>query len=292
MEWAFKSAAGHVEARAGLRALSRSCVIERDRDTKVRASVELHEAWRRGGLPLEEGGLASFLEEAGGPLSPGLPDGLVLTDPRRVPRRGFGTRAGLVAHIHAIAHIEWNAINLAWDAVWRFDAMPREYYDDWAGVAAEEAAHFAMLRARLVELGSDYGLLPAHAGLWEAAEATTHDVLDRMALVPRVLEARGLDVTPAMIARLREFGDEATASILDRILEDEVGHVRIGSRWFHHLCRERGLEPAAAFEDALRRLLRGRPRAVTDPRSLGLRADAGFRDDEMAVLAKLASEPR
>ena len=135
-------------------------------------------------------------------------------------RRGFGTSAKLAAFVHAIAHIEWNAINLAWDAVWRFAGMPREFYDDWTRVASEEAKHFAMLRARLLELGSDYGRLPAHDGLWQTAEATRHDLLARMALVPRVLEARGLDVTPGMIVRLRGLGDHASADILATILEE------------------------------------------------------------------------
>lgn len=286
MEDAFrKQRAVTAAADAGdLRARARVCLEETDRDAKVSATRALHAAWLEGSLRLDPA-----LPPDARPVVPGVPAGLVLTDPKRVPRRGFGTRAGVVALLHAIAHIEWNAINLAWDAVWRFDDLPRAFYDDWTRVAAEEADHFAMLRARLHQLGSEYGDLPAHAGLWEAAEATTGDVLDRMVLVPRVLEARGLDVTPPMIARFREFDDEATASILDTILRDEVGHVRIGSHWFHHFCRERGLEPAAAFEDALRRCLRGRPRIVPDPASRRLRVEAGFRDDEMAVLEKMAA---
>lgn len=228
------------------------------------------------------------LAEATHPPQPGLPHGLVLADPARVPRRGFGSTARRAAFVHAIAHIEWNAINLAWDAVWRFASMPREFYDDWARVAAEEATHFSMLRERLRDLGSDYGRMSAHAGLWQTAEATTSDVLDRMALVPRVLEARGLDVTPGLILKLKEHGDDATAAILEVVLRDEVGHVRTGSRWFHELCRERGLAPAPAFCAAISRHFRGRPQPAGDPGAVALRREAGFTDEELEAVAALA----
>jgi uncharacterized ferritin-like protein (DUF455 family) len=281
---------------SGLRDAARRCLEERERTAKVLLTQQTHEAWRAGTLVLED----DEGRTVGSDPVPGLPAGLVLTTPTKVKRRGFGSHSRLVAFVHAIAHIEWNAINLAWDAVWRFGGMPRQYYDDWTRVAAEEARHFAMLRARLRELGSEYGDLPAHAGLWETAEATRHDLLARMALVPRVLEARGLDVTPGLIARLREqsaarkgedtMGYEATAAILDVVLADEIGHVRIGSRWFHWLCDERGLAPAAAFEDAVRRHFRGRTRAVEDPEALRLRLEAGFRRDELEAIARLARE--
>lgn len=275
-------------ASKGLRGAARACIEERDLALKVAITDAVLDAWRQGRLELErDGDRPPGLQPA---LRPGLPDGLALTTPTRVRRRGFGTRAGMAAFVHAIAHIEWNAINLAWDAVWRFGGMPRTFYDDWASVAAEEAKHFALLRARLIELGSDYGALPAHAGLWETAEATAHDLLVRMALVPRVLEARGLDVTPGLIAKLRKGGDEATASILDVILREEVGHVRIGSHWFHHLCGERGLAPAEAFEDAIRRHFRGRTKSVLDPQLRRLRVEAGFREDELEALDRLAEQ--
>jgi len=270
----------------GLRHAARLCIEERDLDRKVERTDAAWAAWSAGHLPLE-----TETELPGeGPVDPGLPARLELTPPTRVKRRGFGTEAGLVAFVHAIAHIEWNAINLAWDAVWRFGAMPRAFHDDWARVAFEEASHFAMLRRRLLELGSDYGLLPAHDGLWQTAEATRHDVLDRMALVPRVLEARGLDVTPGMIARLRARGDEATAAILTVVLREEVGHVRVGSSWFHQLCDERGLAPAATFEAAIRRHFRGRPHPVVDPALRRQRTEAGFRDDELDALDRLAAD--
>jgi len=267
-------------AGAGLREAARLCVEESDLDRKVCATREVYDLWRGGGLVLESGELPPLVR-------PGLPEGLVLTNPTRVRRRSFGSPAGLVAFVHSIAHIEWNAINLAWDAVWRFDGMPREYYDDWASVAVEESRHFAMLRARLLELGSDYGALPAHDGLWQTAQATRHDLLARMALVPRVLEARGLDVTPGLIARLRARGDEATAAILDVVLREEIGHVRIGSHWFHHLCDQRAVAPAAAFEAAIREHFRGRTKALGDD-ARRLRVEAGFREDELEALARLS----
>jgi uncharacterized ferritin-like protein (DUF455 family) len=273
----------------GLREQARRCIEECDPDLKPDRTFETTQAWQNGLLTLEAHVDAT---EAGADWKPGLPAGLVLTSPTRVGRRGFGTSAKLATFVHAIAHIEWNAINLAWDAVWRFDAMPREFYDDWTRVAAEEARHFAMLRARLLELGSDYGRLPAHEGLWQTAEATRHDLLARMALVPRVLEARGLDVTPGLIAKLRTAGDDATADILEVILREEVGHVRVGSHWFHRLCADRGLEPAQAFADAIRRYFRGRTRAIADATSRQLRLEAGFREDELDALARLAeTEP-
>lgn len=271
-----------------LREAARGCLEERDLDRKVERTLEVRAAWTDRRLALDAGGPPARCEVP----EPGLPGDLVLTVPTRVPRRSLGSNKGLAAFVHAIAHIEWNAINLAWDAVWRFGGMPTEFYDDWSRVAAEEAKHFAMLRARLRELGSDYGRLPAHEGLWQTAEATRHDLLARMALVPRVLEARGLDVTPSLIARLRSLGDEATAAILDIVLREEVGHVRLGSKWFHWLCEQRGAAPAEAFEAAIREHFRGRTKPLVDESVRRRRAEAGFRDDELAALDRLAAADR
>lgn len=274
----------------GLRGAARLCLEERDLDRKIERTRVTIDAWRDGRLRIERNDDLPNDPGLTGEIVPGLPPDLLLTSPTKVRRRSFGSPGGRAAFVHAIAHIEWNAINLAWDAVWRFDAMPHEYYEDWSGVAAEEARHFAMLRSRLVELGSDYGRMPAHAGLWETAEQTRHDLLARMALVPRVLEARGLDVTPGLIEKLRQSGDDATASILEVVLRDEVGHVRIGSRWFHELCERRGLAPAAAFEGAIRTHFRGRTRAVVEALPRRLRIEAGFREDELEALARLAAD--
>ncbi|MGH8461058.1 MAG: ferritin-like domain-containing protein [Stenotrophobium sp.] len=182
---------------------------------------------------------------------PGRPAQPLLIHPSQVQRRGLGTPEGRAALIHAVAHIEFNAINLALDACWRFRGMPADYYRDWLSVAKDEARHFLMLQQRLQELGCAYGDFSAHNGLWEAAEKTRHDVLVRMALVPRVLEARGLDVTPGMILRLQRAGDPETVRILEIILQDEVRHVAIGTHWFHTLCAQRALEPTASFRTLL-----------------------------------------
>lgn len=174
-------------------------------------------------------------------------------------RRNFGSLAGRVALLHALAHIELNAIDLAWDLIARFAAMrlPREFFDDWVGVAAEEAGHFGLLRARLADFGAAYGDLPAHDGLWEAAAATADDLLARLAVVPLVLEARGLDVTPGMAARLEHAGDTRSAAILHHIYEQEIGHVAIGRRWFEFLCRSQDLNPERIFHDRVRHRFKG-----------------------------------
>ena len=190
-------------------------------------------------------------------------------------RRNFGSPTGRLALLHALAHIELNAIDLAWDIVARFAGadLPREFYDDWVGVAAEEAEHFALLASRLEALGSGYGALPAHDGLWEAAAATATDLLARLAVVPLVLEARGLDVTPEMRLRLERAGDAESAAILERIYRDEIGHVAVGVRWFELLCRARGLDPAATYRDRVQRYFAG---ALKPPFNREARDRAGF----------------
>ena len=190
-------------------------------------------------------------------------------------RRAFGSPAGRIALLHALAHIELNAIDLAWDLVARFagTGLPRGFFDDWVKVAAEEACHFELLAGRLAELGAGYGDLPAHDGLWEAAGATADDLLARLAVVPLVLEARGLDVTPEMAARLERVGDAESAEILRRIYHDEIGHVATGLRWFDRLCVARGLSPEAVFQDRVRRFFKGE---LKPPFNHQARAAAGF----------------
>ncbi|QHS09721.1 ferritin-like domain-containing protein [Sinimarinibacterium sp. NLF-5-8] len=212
---------------------------------------------------------------------PGRPARPELIHPRDVPHRGLGSVAGRCALMHAVAHIEFNAINLALDAVCRFDAMPDDYYHDWLSVAQDEARHFELLRARMADHGAAYGDFAAHNGLWEAAEKTAHDPLLRMALVPRVLEARGLDVTPGMIHRLQEVGDQQTVEVLGVILREEVRHVAIGTRWFEYLCAQRGLEPTPTFIA----LLAEHGVRVRPPLNRMARAQAGFSVDELALLA-------
>jgi uncharacterized ferritin-like protein (DUF455 family) len=202
-----------------------------------------------------------------------------------VPQRGLGTPEGRAALVHAVAHIEFNAINLAWDAVYRFRGMPADYYRDWASCAHDEARHFAMLSDRLAELCHAYGDFDAHNGLWEMTEKTADHDTARMALVPRVLEARGLDVTPGMIERLTGAGDRRTVEILQVILREEVAHVAAGTRWFHWCCARDGIEPRNTFIDLLRTHMGA---SLRGPFNRPARLAAGFEEAEMDQLTMLA----
>ena len=218
--------------------------------------------------------------------NPGRPHRPLLGESRSLPKRGLGSIEGRAALVHAIAHIEFNAINLAWDAIYRFRDMPAGFYDDWVSVAEDEARHFCMLEARLAELGFSYGDFDAHNGLWEMAVLTADSCLRRMALVPRVLEARGLDVTPGMISRLRSVGDSKTADILEIILREEVDHVAAGSRWFAWCCERDGADSRAMFSDLVDSLARG---SLKGPFNVEARLRAGFTPAELAQLQILAA---
>jgi len=216
---------------------------------------------------------------------PARPARPLLLPARDMPkRRAGGSSAGRIALLHALAHIELNAIDLAWDIVARFAAaeLPREFCDDWVTVAAEEAEHHALLAERLAAFGAAYGDLPAHDGLWQAAESTSHDLMARLAIVPLVLEARGLDVTPAMIARLDRLGDGDSAAVLRRIYDDEIGHVATGMRWFEFLCARNALPPAETYHALVRRYFRS---ALKPPFNDAARAAAGFASAFYAPLA-------
>ncbi|MDB5889267.1 MAG: hypothetical protein JWP47_98 [Polaromonas sp.] len=215
---------------------------------------------------------------------PGQPSQPELRAHLDVPKRSPHTPQGLAALLHAVTHIEFNAINLALDAVWRFAGMPDAYYRDWLQVAAEEAHHFSLLRGLLLEMGHEYGDFAAHTGLWDMTEKTRGDVLARMALVPRTLEARGLDATPPMQLKLRKVGTThalRAVEILDIILRDEIGHVGIGNYWYRHLCAERGLEPVATY--AVLAVTYSAPR-LKGPLNLNARRLAGFDERELALL--------
>ncbi len=221
---------------------------------------------------------------AGAPAEPGRPRRPVLVEPARVPRRSPFTAEGHAALMHAIAHIEFNAIHLALDAVWRFDGMPRAFYLDWLRVAKEESQHFSLLQDHLRGLGHAYGDFPAHDGLWSMCEKTSGDIVARMALVPRTLEARGLDATPLIQARLRKVASPdalRAADILDTLLDEEVGHVAIGNRWYHWLCEREGLDPLRHYGDMLKR--HGAPR-LKPPFNHAARRRAGFTDAELDQL--------
>lgn len=224
-------------------------------------------------------GAAESLVEPDG--IPGRPARPVLVPHTQLKQRSMGTVEGRAALLHALAHIEFNAIDLAADACWRFAGMPDQFYRDWARVAKEEAYHFTLLREHLQSLGFDYGDFPAHNALWEMAEKTKHDVLARVALVPRTLEARGLDASPPIKAKLVGAGDLRAGEILDVILRDEVGHVAIGNHWYRFLCEQRGLEPVSTYNELAQRYGAPRPRG---PFNTEARKAAGFTDDELAYL--------
>jgi uncharacterized ferritin-like protein (DUF455 family) len=218
---------------------------------------------------------------------PGHPPKPELVSPLSVKRRAMNTSEGRAILIHALAHIEFNAINLALDAIWRFADMPREYYADWLQVADEEALHFSLLAGHLQEQGYAYGDFPAHNSLWEMAAKTQHDILARIALVPRTMEARGLDATPQVRAKLVQAGDKAAAAILDVILRDEIGHVAIGNRWYNRLCEQRGLEPVSTYA---RLAAEYRAPVLRGPFNLPARRAAGFSEPELAALSDIQND--
>lgn len=265
----------------GLRQSALACLLAADPDDKLARTANTADLIAQDALELEATLHVRRIEVPGRPPRPPL------VPPPELEQRKLGTPEGRAALLHAVAHIEFNAINLAWDAVYRFGGMPADYYRDWASVAADEARHFALLRARLAELGHAYGDFPAHNGLWEMALATDRDALERMALVPRLLEARGLDVTPAMIERLKRVGDFASVAVLERILREEVRHVAIGTRWFRHCCAERGLDPDRCFAALLER--HGRSR-IRGPFNWSARRAAAFSTAELDFLATI--DPR
>lgn len=227
-------------------------------------------------LPLDAG---AHLEEP--PGLPGRPQRPLLVPAKEVPTRSPFTPAGRAALLHSIAHIEFNAINLALDVTWRFAGLPDDFYRDWLRVASEEALHFTLLRDHLRALGHDYGDFPAHDGLWTMARRTAHDIVARLALVPRTLEARGLDATPPLRAKFARAGDARAVEILDVILRDEIGHVAIGNRWYRFACERAGLDPVAIYPELAAR--HDAPR-LRPPFNHEARRAAGFTDAEIAWL--------
>ncbi|EXI79966.1 MAG: hypothetical protein AW10_02111 [Candidatus Accumulibacter appositus] len=212
---------------------------------------------------------------------PGRTDRPALVAPAQLARRPVTSVEGRAALIHSLAHIELNAVNLALDIVWRFDTMPADFYRDWIGVAGDEARHFALLREHLGTMGYAYGDFAAHDGLWEMAERTRGDLLARLALVPRTLEARGLDAAPPIRDKLQAVGDQRGAAILATILADEIGHVAIGNRWYRRLCAQRGQDPVSSYAELAQRYRAPRLRG---PFNLVARRAAGFDEQELAAL--------
>lgn len=269
-----------LHSQAGLPERLAQCLLANESASKVALTRALWAAWQQGLVDTRADAPRAGIAIPGRPIKPSL------VSPMQVPRRRLGSRAGHAAMIHAITHIEFNAINLALDAAHRFAGMPVAYYADWLRVAAEEARHFALLNQHLEHLGHAYGDFDAHAGLWEMAQKTTQDPLHRMALVPRVLEARGLDATPAITQKLQQIGDARAVEILGIIARDEIGHVAVGSRWFAYLCAQRGLEPGATFRALLDDYAIPLPRL---PINIEARRQGGFSDLELAWLSTPAA---
>lgn len=212
------------------------------------------------------------------PLHPARPEHPELLSPRDVPKRKPGSPAGQIALLHAVAHIELNAVDLHWDIIARFShvPMPMGYFDDWVKAADEESKHFNLLCDCLASLGSHYGALPAHTGMWRAAEDTAHDLMGRLAVVPMVLEARGLDVTPGMIKIFRQAKLPQVIEALEVIYSEEVGHVAYGSKWFHFLCGRENIDPKEAFHTLVRRYFHS---TLKPPFNEEKRAEAGIPPD-------------
>ncbi len=259
-----------------LRAAALNWLTIQDPARKAAGVKSLNNAWLTGQLTLNPTEVLHCPADI-----PGRPEKPELVSPLQVEKRSMRTPEGRAALIHALAHIEFNAINLALDAVWRFAGMPVQYYADWLKVAAEEAYHFELLNGYLRNMGYQYGDFSAHNSLWEMAERTQHDVLARMALVPRTMEARGLDASPPLRNKFMQIGDANAAGILDIILRDEIGHVAIGNHWFNWLCEQRGVAPIATYEALARQY---NAPAMRKPLNMEARRQAGFTDEELALL--------
>ncbi|MBF0281469.1 MAG: ferritin-like domain-containing protein [Zetaproteobacteria bacterium] len=265
----------------------RHAYLETDVDQKLVQTFALYRDW----LALESSDSlpecvllhADYFQDVAAIDAVGMPNTIAVVQGAKVAKRGVATREGRAAMMHAIAHIEFNAINLALDAMQRFSDMPIQYYCDWLRVAAEEAYHFSLVRGHLRFLGAEYGDFPVHRGLWEMCERTAHDVMARMALVPRVLEARGLDVTPGIQKKLQQAGDFNAVNLLDIIYRDEIGHVAIGNHWFRACCAQRGLDTMAVFDALLQQFY---PKGLMGPFNLEAREQAGFSAFEMALFAQ------
>lgn len=251
-----------------------AALSERDLDRKIALTRDCAQRWAAGKLGLGTGVGLDI------PTRPGRPGRPELVPPNRMKKRSIVSERGRFALLHAIAHIELNAMDLAWDIVGRFGIdsktsprMPHSFFDGWVRVAFEEAKHFSLLRERLGELGGTYGDLPAHDGLWEAAQETGHSLVARLAVVPLILEARGLDISPSLLEQMRDVGDEESAAIFEIIYRDEIGHVAVGAKWFRYLCHRQGLRPEKTFQELVRKHFRG---ALKPPFNDLARARAGL----------------
>lgn len=252
-----------------------AAILTPDAGHKCALTTQLHHDWERGLLSCNAESVILPIDDPGRPQAPEL------VDPRKLERRSVATEPGRARLLHAFAHIEFNAINIALDAAYRFRGMPPQFLSDWLLVASEEARHFQLLEEELRRRGSYYGAHRAHRGLWDMACQTRDNVLHRMALVPRVMEARGLDVTPGMIAKFEQIDDQAAAEILKIIYRDEIGHVRIGNHWYHQLCEQQELDASETFRKLIKRYMGSKLRG---PFNWSARLEAGFEAAELNAL--------
>ncbi|WP_428646165.1 ferritin-like domain-containing protein [Roseibium sp.] len=266
---------------ATLVAGARAIVSAPDTSEKVSLAYAVSRAWFQ-----RELALGSPSRDGRMPDRPGRPGRPQLLPPRDMPKRSLKGKAGRLALLHSLAHIELNAVDLTWDLIGRFAhiRLPRSYYDDWVRVGLEEAKHFSMLQDRLAKLDASYGDMPAHDGLWQAAQDTGHDLAARLAIIPLVLEARGLDITPPMIEKARSAGDDETARCLEVIYRDEKNHVAFGAKWFRFLCDRQGIRPEPAFHAFVRQHFRG---ALKPPFNDRARSEAGLTPGFYKPLASL-----
>ena len=252
--------------------IAESCLQQTSVEEKL---AQTHQAWQchlSGELSFQSDGTPAPIAKTRFPLRP------ILLPPRQMPRRRFTTPEGIAAFFHALAHIEFVAIYLAWDIIYRFRGLPNQFYQDWLRVADEEAQHFTLIRAHLFIYGIDYGDLPAHGGLWDHAQQTADSLLSRLAIVPRCMEARGLDVTPAMIAKFKAMNDDSSVALLTRIWNDEIGHVQLGSKWFKYLCRQQSVDSDEKYKQLITQFYKGKPKG---PFNRKVRIIAGFSEAEL-----------
>jgi uncharacterized ferritin-like protein (DUF455 family) len=254
-----------------------AAILESSPNRKCELTAQLREAWCAGDLSLDPHSEILPIDDPGRPQQP------LLVDPRKLARRSIASEEGRICLLHAIAHIEFNAINIALDAAYRFRDVPKQFVSDWLLVACEEARHFCMLEQELRRRGSRYGACQAHRGLWDMVCKTRDNLLHRMALVPRVMEARGLDVTPGLIAKFKQFKDPVAVEILETIYRDEIGHVRIGNHWYREQCKQQGVDADSTFRQLVSEYMGDKLRG---PFNWPARIEAGFNADELGSLER------
>lgn len=263
-----------------LRETSLAILANTDVQSKVGQLANLFDEYQAGRIVVNPSGNLDSKNHC----LPGRPAKPDLVAPKFVPKRKMDTVAGRAILWHSLAHIEFNAMNLALDAVWRFPNMPKAYYEDWLRVAKEESYHFSLINAHLQSFGFSYGDFPAHNSLWEMVERTTDSVIARMALVPRTMEARGLDAVPEIRDRFKQIKDDRAVEILEIILHDEIGHVLVGNRWFNFLCANDSLSPIATYRELAEKY---RAPTLRGPFNFDAREQAGFTSEELALLESL-----